>query len=52
MNNSFTPRCAFAFCSQGDIGYLHGGYNTDHGALGDMYMGKFNDPDDKQWHLI
>jgi hypothetical protein len=52
MSSSFSPRCAFAFASQASTGYLHGGYNTDEGILGDMYMAKFDDPEDREWHLI
>lgn len=52
MTHTFSARQAFAFCAQGDIGYLHGGYNCDDGLLKDMYMAKFNDPDDRQWHEI
>lgn len=52
LEHCFSPRQAFGFCSQGNIGYLHGGYNCDEGILGDMYMAKFNDPDDHQWHQI
>lgn len=52
MNHAFTARQAFAFCAQGDIGYIHGGYNCDEGLLKDMYMAKFNDPEDRQWHQI
>ena len=52
FENSFSPRQAFAFCNQGDIGYLHGGYNSDEGVLNDMYTAKFNDPNDRKWHLI
>lgn len=52
MQNPFSARSAFAFCSQGDMGYLHGGYNSDHGILSDMYLAKFNDPDDRQWYPI
>ena len=52
MTHPFTARQAFAFCSQGDMGYVHGGYNSDEGIMQDMYMAKFNDPDDRSWHLI
>ena len=52
MLHPFSARSSFAFCAQGDTGYLHGGYNTDEGILGDMYMAKFNDPDDRQWYKI
>lgn len=44
MINPFSARQAFAFCAQADMGYLHGGYNSDHGILSDMYMAKFNEP--------
>lgn len=50
MAQPFTPRYAFAFCSQGDIGYMHGGCNSDQGTLADMYTAKFDDPDDRQWY--
>lgn len=52
MGHTFSPRCSFAFCAQGAIGYLHGGYNSDQGTLGDMYTAKFNDPDDRNWYPL
>lgn len=52
MSNPFTARQAFAFTSQGQIGYLHGGYNCDEGILKDMYLAKFNDPDERHWRQI
>jgi hypothetical protein len=52
MSYPFSPRCAFGFCSHGEIGYLYGGYNIDEGTLGDMFTAKFNDSDDRNWYHL
>lgn len=52
LENAFTPRQSFAFTSQANLGFLHGGYNADQGILDDMYTAKFNEPDDRKWRRI
>lgn len=52
MAYPFSPRCAFAFCSVGEMGYVYGGYNIDEGTLGDMFTAKFNDSDDRNWYPL
>lgn len=49
----FSIRSSFACCTQGNMVFLHGGYNTDKGILSDFYQTEMNDDSkERKWSRV